>query len=223
MQLLFTHCDILDVTRTQKQNTKQNSDSVWVRLAALGSCQLHFDNFSWQCLLACWPFNLCFNKQQIIWKIPAHIDVTCSSLLLQLCSRPSILLTGRCSEISWTRQEPRGLVGNSVISNPGVPGSNSTAANSFFLCHFFFIVRTAKNFKVFHMNGDGLCTCVPMKSIKTSQQVFIGFKNLPAGFYRDLETSGESMCSNGRLARETSIKKLNTITLLSTTSDAASS
>ena len=33
-------------------------------------------------------------------------------------------------------QESRGLVGSSVISDPGVPGSNSTAVNSFFLCHF---------------------------------------------------------------------------------------
>ena len=85
--------------------------------------------------------------------------------------------------------------------------SNSTAVNSLFLCHFFFLkVRTAKNFKVFHMNGDGLRTCAPVKSIKTSQQVFIGFKNLPAGFYWELKTSGQSMCSNGRLAIETSIK-----------------
>ena len=89
MQLLFNPCDILDVTRPQKQN----SDSVWVSLAALGSCQLHFDNVSWQCLLACRPFNLCFNKQQnYIWKIPARTDVTCSGELLQLCSRPSIRL-----------------------------------------------------------------------------------------------------------------------------------
>ena len=34
-------------------------------------------------------------------------------------------------------QEPRGLVGSSVISDPGVPVSNSTAVNSLFLCHFF--------------------------------------------------------------------------------------
>ena len=63
---LFTPGDNLDVTRTQKQN----SDSVWVSLAALGSCQLHFDNVSWQCLLACRPFNLCFNKQQIFGRFP---------------------------------------------------------------------------------------------------------------------------------------------------------
>ena len=82
------------------------------------------------------------------------------------------------------------MVGSSVILVPGVPGSNSTAVNSLFLCHFFFLkVRTAKNLKVFHMNGDGLRTCAPVKSIKTSQQVFIGFKNLPAGFYRELKTS----------------------------------
>ena len=96
-----------------------------------------------------------------------------------------------------------------MISVPGVPGSNSTVVNSLLLCHFFFLkVRTTNNFKVFHMNGDGLRTCAPVKSIKTSQQVFIGFKNLPAGFYRELKTSGQSMCSNGRLAIETSIKKL---------------
>ena len=58
------------------------------------------------------------------------------------------------------------------------------------------------------MNGDGLRTCAPVKSIKTSQQVFIGFKNLPIGYYRKLKTCGQSMCSNGRLAIETSIKNL---------------
>ena len=40
--------------------------------------------------------------------------------------------------ITWTRQEPCGLVGSSVISDPGVPSSNSTAVNSLFLCRFFF-------------------------------------------------------------------------------------
>ena len=33
----------------------------------------------------------------------------------------------------------------------------------------FLKVRTAKNFKVFHMNGDGLCTCAPVKSIDDFQ------------------------------------------------------
>ena len=78
----------------------------------------------------------------------------------------------------------------------------------YFCVTFFSKVRTAKNFKVFHMYGDGLRTCVAEKSIKTSQQVFIWFKNLPAGYYRDLQTSGQSMSSNGRLAIETSIKNL---------------
>ena len=59
------------------------------------------------------------------------------------------------------------------------------------------------------MYGDGLRTCAPVKSIKTSQQVFIGFKNLPTGYYQKLKTSGQSMPSNGRLAIETSIKNLN--------------
>ena len=40
--------------------------------------------------------------------------------------------------ITWTRQEPCGLVGSSVISDPGVPGSNSTVVNPLLLCHFFF-------------------------------------------------------------------------------------
>ena len=35
---------------------------------------------------------------------------------------------------------------------------------------FFLKVRTAKNSKVCHINGDGLRTCAPVKSIKTSQQ-----------------------------------------------------
>ena len=78
----------------------------------------------------------------------------------------------------------------------------------YFCVTFFLKVRTAKNFKVFHMNGDGLRTCAPVKSIKTSQQVFIGFKNFPTGYYRKLKTSGQSMCSNGRLAIETSVKSI---------------
>ena len=108
--------------------------------------------------------------------------------------------------ISWTRQEPRGLVGTSVISDPAVPGSNSTVENSLFLCHFFLSQsENSEKFKAFHMHDDSLRTCAPVKSIKTAQQVFIGFKNLPAGYYRDLQTSDQSMCSNGHLAIETAI------------------
>ena len=69
-------------------------------------------------------------------------------------------------------------------------------------------MRTAKNFKVFHMFGDGLRTCAPAKSIVTSQEVTIRIPNLPGGYYRDLQTSDQSMCSNGRLAIETCIKNL---------------
>ena len=66
------------------------------------------------------------------------------------------------------------------------------------------------------MNGDGLRICAPVESIKTSQQVFIGFRNLPAGYYRDLQTSaaGQSMCWNGRFAIETSIKILRNFVLV---------
>ena len=49
------------------------------------------------------------------------------------------------------------------------------------------------------MYGDGLRTCAPVKFIKTSQQVSIGFKNLPAA---------QRMGSNEHLAIETSIKNL---------------
>ena len=86
MQLLFTPCDILDVTWPQKQN----SDSVWVSLAALGSCQLHFDNV----YLLMSTIQPLLQQTTNIWKIPAQTDMTCSGVLLQLCSRPrpSILL-----------------------------------------------------------------------------------------------------------------------------------
>ena len=49
--------------------------------------------------------------------------------------------------ITWTRQEPCGLVGSSVISDPGVPGSNSTAVNSLCLCHFFSQSEDSKTFQ----------------------------------------------------------------------------
>ena len=93
--------------------------------------------------------------------------------------------------ISWTRQEPRGLVGSSVISDPAAPGSNSNAVSSLFPCHFlFFKVRIVKNSTSFtcmwttglfwtvgphqysvdtegwqevsHMFGNGLRTCAPL-------------------------------------------------------------
>ena len=86
MQLLFTPCDILDVTWPQKQN----SDSVWVSLAALGSCQLHLDNV----YLLMSTIQPLLQQTTNIWKIPEQTDMTCSGVLLQLCSRPrpSILL-----------------------------------------------------------------------------------------------------------------------------------
>ena len=53
----------------------------WQHLAALGSCQLHFNNVSWKCLLACRRFYLCFNKQQMFGRFPRKPDVTCSGVL----------------------------------------------------------------------------------------------------------------------------------------------
>ena len=111
------------------------------------------------------------------------------------------LNTSRASSLSWK------------LCDFGSRGTSSRFAfhhgQLFISVSFFFLkVRTAKNFKVFHMNGDGLRTCAPVKSIKISQQVFI---NYGAGYYRDLQTSGQSMFSNGRLAIETSIKTLTLI------------
>ena len=58
----------------------------------------------WQCLLT---MSTCLSTIQPllqqttnIWKIPAQTDVTCSGVLLQLCSRPSILLI---SSTIWCR------------------------------------------------------------------------------------------------------------------------
>ena len=58
----------------------------------------------WQCLLT---MSTCLSTIQpllqqttSIWKIPAQTDVTCSGVLLQLCSRPSILLI---SSTIWCR------------------------------------------------------------------------------------------------------------------------
>ena len=58
----------------------------------------------WQCLLT---MSTCLSTIQPllqqttnIWKIPAQTDVTCGGVLLQLCSRPSILLI---SSTIWCR------------------------------------------------------------------------------------------------------------------------
>ena len=45
--------------------------------------------------------------------------------------------------IGWTRQEPRDLVGSSVISDWAVPGSNFTVASSLFLCNSLSFMTTA--------------------------------------------------------------------------------
>ena len=61
-----------------------------------------------------------------------NIFVNCSRVHIKKRNQKQIAFS-----ISWARQEPRGLVGSSVILDPGVPVSNSTAVNSLFLCHFF--------------------------------------------------------------------------------------
>ena len=94
MQPLFTPCDIFDVTRPQKEN----SDSVWVSLVALGSCQLHFDNV--YLLVDYWTFASTNNKYLEDSRANRR---DCSGVLLQLCSRPSILLI---SSTIWCRFWP---------------------------------------------------------------------------------------------------------------------
>ena len=63
---------------------------------------------------------------------------------------------------------------------------------------------------IFHWKQDfaassGRC---PNTRHQNFWQNWIGLKNLPAGYYRDLQTSGQNMCSNGSFAIETSIKNL---------------
>ena len=101
-------------------------------------------------------------------------------------SFPTRLKITRCSSTScWPERKT-------------LPASNSTAVNSLFLCHFFSQSEDSKKFQSLsherrwppHMRASEV------------------YKNLPARFYRGLQTSGQSMCSNGRLAIETSIKNL---------------
>ena len=70
---------------------------MWVNLAALGSCQLHFDHVSWQCLLACrQPLH---QRTTNIWKIPAQTDVTCSGVL---CCSSSAVDLRFCWSVPWS-------------------------------------------------------------------------------------------------------------------------
>ena len=76
----------------------------WQRVGQSG-CSEFMSTALWQCLLT---MSTCLStiqpllQQQTtnIWKIPAQTDVTCSVVLLQLCSRPSILLI---SSTIWCR------------------------------------------------------------------------------------------------------------------------
>ena len=74
------------------------------------------------------------------------------------------IIRNRNSSFQASRHEPRGLAGCFMISDRVVGGSNSTAVSSF-ISIFFYLVRTAKNFKVFYMFTDDLCTCTPKELI----------------------------------------------------------
>ena len=80
-----------------------------------------------------------------------------------------------------------------MISDRAVPGSNSTTVSSSFLRH----ISKSKDSEKFqsrpHVRRWPPHVCASA---------------LSGGYYRDLQTSGQSMCSNGRLAIETSIQNL---------------
>ena len=85
----------LDVTRPQKQNSlrqRVGTGSVWPLWVHV-NCTLTMST----CLSTIEPL---LQQTTNIWKIPAQTDVTCSGVLLQLCSRPSILLI---SSTIWCR------------------------------------------------------------------------------------------------------------------------
>ena len=82
----------------QLQDTKTKQ---WQRVGQSGRSGF-MSTALWQCLLT---MSTCLSTIQAllpqttnIWKIPAQTDVTCSGVLLQLCSRPSILLI---SSTTW--------------------------------------------------------------------------------------------------------------------------
>ena len=74
--------------------------------------------------------------------------------------------------ISWTHQEPCGLVGSSVILVPGVPGSNSTL---YFSVTFFFSKWGQQ--KISSLSHERR-----WPPHKRASEVY---KNLPAGSYRE--------------------------------------
>ena len=75
--------------------------------------------------------------------------------------------------ISWTRQEPRGLVGSSVISDPAVPpGSKPTVVNSLFLCYLFFQSEDSEKFQ----------SLSHVRRWPPHMRASEVFNNLPAGF-----------------------------------------
>ena len=74
----------LDTKTKQWQRVGQSGRSGF-RSTALWQCLLTMST----CLSTIQPL---FQQTTNIWKIPAQTDVTCSGVLLQLCSRPSILL-----------------------------------------------------------------------------------------------------------------------------------
>ena len=110
-----------------------------------------------------------------------HLKNTCACLVHHWTKKPKTnslfnrLNSSRASRLSWKLCD----FGSSSTRLEFHRGQLFISVSLFFLK-----VRTAKNFKVFHVYGGGLRTCAPVKSIKTSQQVFIGFKYLPAGHFR---------------------------------------
>ena len=107
---------------------------------------------------------------------------TCISVRYQVknifvnCSRVHIIKKNQrqiAFSITWIRQEPCGLVGSSVISDPGFPGSNSTAVNSFCVTLFS---QSEDSKKIHSLSHERRWP----PHVRASEV----YKNLPADFYR---------------------------------------
>ena len=116
-----------------KRNIRLKSEVVLGDVATFGDrARSNFGALTNKTSLFKWTFLLSTIIPKTYWKetkkelyfIDISASITCGLRLYH---------TSICN----TRQEPRGLVGRSVISDPAVPGSNFTTVSSLFLCHYF--------------------------------------------------------------------------------------
>ena len=95
-----------------------------------------------------------------------------------------------------------------MTSDPAVPRSNLTSVSSSFFRHFFFLQsEDSEKFQSLSHVGQWPPHMRASEVYSYHLGVSMRITNL-RGYYRELQTSGQSMCSNGRLAIETYIKSL---------------